>query len=217
LQKLTDTDLSNEAFPWLTGKKISIGLAQVEALRVNFIGELGWEIHHPIEMQNYIFDELMAAGAEFNIKPFGIRAMTSMALEKSYKLIPRELSVEYAAFESGLDRFVSLKKPGFHGKDALLAWQARGFANALVTMEVHGVTDADARGSEAIYLGDEIVGRATSGGYGWRVGKSLALAMVRPDLAVAGTELEIAILGTRYRATIIEDSPFDPDNAALRS
>lgn len=217
LQKLTDTDLSNEAFPWLTGKKISIGLAQVEALRVNFIGELGWEIHHPIEMQNYIFDELMAAGAEFNIKPFGIRAMTSMALEKSYKLIPRELSVEYAAFESGLDRFVSLKKPGFHGKDALLAWQARGFANALVTMEVHGVTDADARGSEAIYLGDEIVGRATSGGYGWRVGKSLALAMVRPDLAVAGTDLEIAILGTRYRATIIEDSPFDPDNAALRS
>lgn len=159
----------------------------------------------------------MAAGAEFNIKPFGIRAMTSMALEKSYKLIPRELSVEYAAFESGLDRFISLKKPGFHGKDALLAWQARGFANALVTMEVHGVTDADARGSEAIYLGDEIVGRATSGGYGWRVGKSLALAMVRPDLAVTGTELEIAILGTRYRATIIEDSPFDPDNAALRS
>lgn len=217
LQKLTDADLSNGAFPWLTGKKISIGLAQVEALRVNFIGELGWEIHHPIEMQNYIFDELMAAGAEFDIKPFGIRAMTSMALEKSYKLIPRELSVEYAAFESGLDRFVSLKKPGFHGKEALMAWQSRGFANALVTMEVHGVTDADARGSEAIYQGDEIVGRATSGGYGWRVGKSLALAMVRPDLAVTGTELEIAILGTRYRATIIEDSPFDPDNAALRS
>ena len=217
LAKLTDSDLSSEAFPWLTGKKISIGLAQVDALRVNFIGELGWEIHHPIEIQNYIFDRLMEAGAEFNIKPFGIRAMTSMALEKSYKLIPRELSIEYSAFESGLDRFVSMKKQTFHGRDALLAWRENGHCNALVTMEVHGVTNADARGSEAIYQGDEIVGRATSGGYGWRVGKSLALAMVRPDLAVVGTELEIAILGARYRATIIADSPYDPDNVALRS
>jgi dimethylglycine dehydrogenase len=217
LAKLTDTDLSNEAFPWLTGKKMSIGLAQVDALRVNFIGELGWEIHHPIEMQNYIFDTLMEAGAEFDIKPFGIRAMTSMALEKSYKLIPRELSVEYSAYESGLDRFISLKKPSFFGRESLLAWKESGSANQLVTMEVHGVTDADARGSEPIYLGEDVVGRVTSGGYGWRVGKSLALAMVRPDLAVPGAELEIVILGVRHKATIITDSPFDPDNMALRS
>lgn len=217
LKKVTDADLSNEAFPWLTGQKISIGLAPVDALRVNFIGELGWEIHHPIEMQNYIFDLLMEAGAEFDIKPFGIRAMTLMALEKSYKLIPRELSVEYAAYESGLDRFISLKKPTFFGKDALLAWKEKGLANTLVTLEVHGVTDADARGSEAIYRGDEIVGRATSGGYGWRVGKSLALAMIRPDLAVPGAEFEIAILGKRHKATLIPDSPFDPENVALRS
>ena len=217
LAKLTDTDLSSAAFPWLTGKKISIGLAQVDALRVNFIGELGWEIHHPIEMQNYIFDLLMEVGAEFDIKPFGIRAMTLMALEKSYKLIPRELSVEYSAFESGLERFISLKKQTFFGRDALLSWKERGGANTLVTLEVHGVTDADARGSEAIYVGDEIVGRATSGGYGWRVGKSLALAMIQPDVAIVGAELEIAILGVRYKATIIEDSPYDPENNALRS
>ena len=150
LAKLTRADLSNEAFPWLTGQKISIGAAPVDALRVNFIGELGWEIHHAIEMQNYIFDQIMAAGAEFGIKPFGIRAMTLMALEKSYKLIPRELSIEYNAYESGLDRFISLKKPGFHGKDALLAGKQAGLANQLVTMEVLDVTDADARGSEAI-------------------------------------------------------------------
>jgi dimethylglycine dehydrogenase len=217
LSKITDADLSNEAFPWLTGKKISLGLAQVEALRVNFIGELGWEIHHPIEMQNYIFDLLMEAGAEFEIKPFGIRAMTAMAIEKSYKLIPRELSVEYSAYESGLDRFVSLKKPGFFGKDALLAWHESGAGNTLVTMEVHGVTDADARGSEAIYKDGEIVGRVTSGGYGWRVGKSLALAMIRPDFAVENAEFEIAILGKRHKATLIPDSPFDPENTALRS
>ena len=217
LAKLTDADLSNEAFPWLTGQRISLGAAQVDALRVNFIGELGWEIHHPIELQNYIFDRLMEAGAQFDIKPFGIRAMTAMALEKSYKLIPRELSVEYSAHESGLDRFISLKKPGFFGKQALMAWRDKGLANRLVTMEVHGVTDADARGSEAVYQGDELVGRVTSGGYGWRCGKSLALAMIAPALAEPGTELEVVILGQRRTATIIADSPFDPENSALRS
>ena len=217
LSKLTRADLSNEAFPWLTGQQISIGAAPVDALRVNFIGELGWEIHHPIEMQNYIFDKLIEAGAEFDIKPFGIKAMTLMALEKSYKLIPRELSVEYNAYESGLDRFISLKKPGFFGKNTLLAWKDKGLANQLVTMEVFGVTDADARGSEAIYLGDELVGRATSGGYGWRVGKSLALAMLRPEHAAVGTELVISILGVRHKTVVIPDSPFDPENNALRA
>jgi dimethylglycine dehydrogenase len=216
LAKVTDADLSNAAFPWLTGQDIDIGAAHVTALRVNFIGELGWEIHHPIEMQNYIFDKLFEAGAEFDIKPFGIRAMDSLRLEKTYKLIPRELSIEYCALESGLSRFISMKKPGFYGKEALLAWKARGFANKAVTLEVHGVIDADARGSEPIYLGDELIGRATSGGYGWRVQKSLALAMVRPDLAEVGTELEIVILGDRYKATVIPDSPFDPENLALK-
>ena len=216
LSKVTKTDLSNQAFPWLTGKTIDIGAAMVKALRVNFVGELGWEIHHPIEMQNYIFDLLMEAGAEFDIKPFGIRTMDSMRLEKSYKLIPRELSIEYCAYESGLSRFISLKKPGFLGKEALLAWRERGFANRAVTLEVHGVTDADARGSEPLYLGDELIGRATSGGYGWRVNKSLALAMVRPDLAKIGTDLEIVILGERHKVTVIAESPFDPENNALR-
>jgi dimethylglycine dehydrogenase len=95
-----------------------VGYAQAEALRVNFVGELGWELHHPIEMQNYIFDELMKAGAEFHIKPFGIRAMDCMRIEKSYRLIPREMSIEYSALESGLERFVKLDKDcDFVGKD----------------------------------------------------------------------------------------------------
>ena len=217
LSKVTRADLSNEAFPWLTGQKISIGAAPVDALRVNFIGELGWEIHHPIEMQNYIFDLLMDAGAEHDIRPFGIRAMTLMAMEKSYKLIPRELSIEYSALESGLDRFISKKKPDFHGRDRLLKRQDAGPEWQFVTLEVMDVTDADARGSEAIYSGGELVGRATSGGYGWRVGKSLALAMVRPDYASEGTELTISILGKDHRAVVIPDSPFDPENEALRA
>lgn len=217
LQKLTDTDLSNAAFPWLTGRMISVGAASALAMRVNYVGELGWELHHPIEMQNYIFDKLFEAGAEFDLKPFGIKAMDSLRLEKSYKIIPREMSIEYSAYESGLDRFVSMKKGDFHGRDALLAWKEAGLKNAFVTLEVHGVTDADARGSEPIYIGEELVGRTTSGGYGWRVGKSLALAMVRPDLAQLGQALEISILGVRHRATVIADSPFDPANDALRS
>ena len=215
LGKLTDADLSAAAFPWLTGKRLSLGVASVEALRVNFVGERGWEIHHPIEMQNYIFDRLFEAGGD-DLKPFGIRAMDSMRLEKSYKLIPRELSVEYSAFESGLDRFVSLKKPGFHGRDALLARRETDVTNVLVTLEVHDVTDADARGAEPIFVGDDLVGRATSGGFGWRTGKSLALAMVRPDLAAPGNTVEIMILGDRHPATVIADSPFDPENERLR-
>ena len=217
LQGLTDTDLSNATFPWLTGKPISIGAAQARLLRVNFVGELGWELHHPIEMQNYIFDLLFEAGAKYDLKPFGIKAMDSMRLEKSYRLVGREMSIEYAALESGLDRFVRQDKSNFLGRDGLIEWQRRGFKNRFVTMEVHGVTDADARGSEPIYQGGTLVGRTTSGGYGWRLGKSLALGMVSPELAELGTKLEIVILGERRHVTVIEESPFDPKNARLRS
>ena len=216
LARLTDADLSSAAFPWLTGKPISVGIAPVEALRVNFVGELGWELHHPIEMQTYIFDRLIEAGAEYGLKPFGIRAMDSMRLEKGYKLIPRELSIEYSAYESGLDRFIGAKKDQFFGRAALMAAHDAGDRWKLVTMEVHGVTDADARGSEALYQNGELVGRATSGGYGWRTGKSLAIAMVPPSVAETGASFEISILGTNYPATIIADSPFDPDNDRLR-
>ena len=218
LQKLTDTDLSNHNFKWLSGKSINVGYAQAEALRVNFVGELGWELHHPIEMQNYIFDELMRVGSEFNIKPFGIRAMDSMRIEKSYRLIPREMSIEYSALESGLHRFVKLDKAcGFVGKAGLSAWQKKGFNNTFVTLEVHGITDADARGSEGIYKNCELIGRATSGGFGFRVNKSLALGMVLSNYAIEGAELEIEILGQRHRATVIPESAFDAENLALRS
>ena len=214
LERVTDADMSDAAFPWLSGRTISVGAATVLAMRVNYVGELGWELHHPISQQNAIFDALMGAGLD--LRPFGIKAMESLRLEKSYKAMGRELSIEYAALESGLERFVALDKGDFVGREGLVAWRDRGFANACVTLEVHGVTDADARGSEPIWLGEEIVGRATSGGYGWRVGASLALGMVRPDLAVPGTALQIEILGVRHGATVVMESPFDPGNARLK-
>jgi dimethylglycine dehydrogenase len=194
-----------------------VGLAPTKALRVNFIGELGWELHHPIEYQNHIFDALMAAGADLGIEPFGIRAMDAMRIEKSYRLIGTELSIEYAAYESGLDRFVHPNKGDFIGRDALVRWRERGFSNQFVTLEVQGVTDADALGNNPIYADGALVGRATGGNYGFRVKKSLALGMVRPEHAEPGTDLEMDILGTRHRVTVIPESPYDPENLRLRS
>lgn len=219
LQKLTDTDLSNEAFPWLSGKAISVGTASAHALRVNFVGELGWEFHHPIEQQVALFDHLMEAGKEFGIRPYGIRAMASLSIEKSYRLVPRELSIEYSAYESGLDRFIHPNKGQFLGRDALVASREQGLTWNFVTLEVHGVTDgdSDARGSEPLYAGGKLIGRATNGGYGFRVNKSLALGMVKPEFSAIGTELEIKILGKTFKATVIPESPYDPDNTALRA
>jgi dimethylglycine dehydrogenase len=216
LAKVSDIDVSNAAFPWLTARRLSIKAAALIAMRVNFVGELGYELHHPIEMQNTIFDALMAAGAPFGIKPFGIRAMDSLRLEKSYKLVGRELSIEYSALESGLERFVDFDKGPFLGRDALIAWRDMGFENKLVTLEVQGVTDADARGSEPVMKNGAMIGRTTSGGYGWRTGKSLALAMVGPEFSHIGSDVDVRILGETRRAIVIPDSPHDPQNKALR-
>ena len=216
LARVTYADLSNDAFRWLTAQDIVVGMAPVNAMRVNFVGELGWELHHPIEYQNHIFDALFAAGADLGLEPFGIRAMDSMRLEKSYRMVGTELSIEYSAFESGMDRFVKADKGDFLGREALLAWQQAGMENKLVTLEVHDVDDADALGNNALLSDGGLVGRATGGGFGFRVNKSLALGMVRPDFADAGSQLEIEILGRNYKATVIPDSPFDPKNERLR-
>ena len=219
LQKLTDADLSNEAFPWLSGKEISVGHVSAHALRVNFVGELGWEFHHPIEQQIALFDLLMDAGKEFGIRPYGIKAMSSLSIEKSYRLVPRELSIEYNAYESALDRFVHPNKGQFIGRDAVVEAKQKGLNWNFVTMEVHGVTDgdSDARGSEPLYHKGQLIGRATNGGFGFRVNKSLALGMVHPQHSAIGTELEIKILGKMFKATVIPESPYDPDNKALRA
>ena len=216
LARVTDADLSSAAFPWLSGRWTDVGLAPCLALRVNYVGELGWELHHPIEYQNHVFDALMEAGGALGLAPFGIRAMDSMRIEKSYRMVGTELSIEYAALESGLGRFVHLNKGDFIGRDALHRWMDRGFSNRLVTLEVHDATDADPLGNNPVFAGGALVGRATGGNYGFRVEKSLALAMVRPDLAEIGTALEIDVLGTMHRATVIGESPYDPGNEKLR-
>ena len=216
LARVCDADLSNDAFPWLTGRDATIGLAPATLLRLNFVGELGWEIHHRIDYQNAIFDALVAAGGDLGLRPFGIRAMDSLRIEKSYRMIGAELSIEYAALESGLDRFVRLDKGDFIGRPGLLAWQQRGFANAFVTLEVDAPKDADPIGNNPLYLGAEMVGRSTGGNYGFRVEKSLALGMVRPELAAVGQQLDIEVLGERCPAKVVPESPWDGTNERLR-
>jgi len=217
MQRVSDANFENGVFPWLSAKNITVGRAPVTAMRLNYVGELGWELHHDLEFQNQIFAALMTAGADLGLKPFGIRAMDSLRYEKSYRMVGTEISIEYSAYESGLDRFVHPDKGDFIGRDALLTRRERGNAHRFVTLEVHDVTDADALGNNPIYDGSDLVGRATGGNYGFRVGKSLALGMVHPELAAVGTELRMKILGTEHRVTVIPESPFDAKNERSRA
>ena len=217
MQRVSKTNFSNEAFPWLSGQEINVGLAPTWAIRMNFVGELGWELHHPIEYQNHIFDKLMEAGKDLGLKPYGIRAMNSLRVEKSYKLVGTELSIEYSPYESGLDRFIHPNKGKFIGLEALNKWREKGFKNKLVTLELHNVTDADVLGNNPIYQNGNVVGRATGGDFGFRLNKSIALGMIKPELATTGQKLKIDILGKMHDATILDESPYDPENKLLRA
>ncbi len=216
LQKVTDADVSNAAFPWLSGKEITVGWSPVRALRVNFVGELGWELHHSLVYQNQIFDTLMEAGQEFGIAPFGMGALDSLRIEKGYRYWKVDLTSDYTPFEAGLDRFVHLNKTAFRGREALIRQQQQGVPHRFVTLACD-VKNADPLGNEPIYQGRKMVGRATSGAYGYTVGKSLAVAYVNPEVAAIGTELKIEILGKKYPAVVIPESPWDPENKRLRA
>ena len=217
MKRVSKDDFSNENFKWLSSKQINVGYAPVNAMRVNFVGELGWELHHPMEYQNHIFDKLMESGKDLGLKPYGIRAMNSLRVEKSYKLVGTELSIEYSPYESGLDRFIHPNKGNFIGLEAMNKWREKGFQNKLITLEVHNIIDADVLGNNPIYQNGKVVGRATGGDFGFRLSKSIALGMVKPELATTGQKLKIDILGKIHDATILDESPYDPENKLLRS
>jgi len=221
LQKATDADLSNAGFPWLSGKKIVVGVAPVLALRVNFLGELGWELHHPLAYQIGLFQKLMEAGAEYDIRPVGIRAMDSLRIEKGYRYWRSDLTTECSLLEAGMDRFVRLDKGDFPGRDALAAEKKSGSKRKFVTVAVeargHNAPDNDPWGNEPLYANGKLIGRTTSGAFGFTVGKSLALAYVDAPHAAAGTKLEIELLGMRYPVAVIPESPWDPNNDRIRA
>ncbi|MGH8252544.1 MAG: GcvT family protein [Steroidobacteraceae bacterium] len=217
LSRLTSADLSNAAFPWLSTRSVEIGYARAVALRVNYMGELGWELHIPSEHLLSVYDLVWEAGADFGIGDFGLYAMDSLRLEKCYRAWKGDLTTEYTPFMASLDRFVKLDKPsGFIGQEALRREAATEPRERFVPLIVDAL-DADAAAVSIVYRGADVVGLVTSGGYGYRLGCSIALAYVRTDLAVPGTELEVEILGDRRRAVVGREPLYDPDNLLLRS
>ncbi|HEY7766378.1 MAG TPA: FAD-dependent oxidoreductase, partial [Aestuariivirgaceae bacterium] len=217
LSRLTEAELSNAAFPWLTGKEIEVaGVSGVRALRVNYVGELGWELHVPNTGMAAVFDALMDAGAALGIKLFGTYAMNSLRMEKAYRGWGSELTNEIDMFEGGMERFIRLDKDDFIGRQASLAHKQRGPRIRLVYLEVEAA-DADAVGNEPVYRGNKVVGLTTSGAYGHAVKKSLAFGYVEPDMAGIGEAFEILMLGERRKARIIPEPAYDPENARLKA
>ncbi len=206
------TALGNKRYPWLSMRNIELGMCPVHAVRVAYTGELGWELHHPIDMQNYLWDRLMEAGEAHGLKLVGARAQNWLRQEKSYRAFGTELGRDATPLEAGLDRFVDLDKD-FHGKQAMLD---TGIRSKCVTLLIDGPEDADPWGREALYDGDTKVGRLTSGGYSVAFGKSIGMGYVRPDRAEVGRKLEVKMFDRLWPAEIVEDSPYDPQNAAIR-
>jgi dimethylglycine dehydrogenase len=190
----------------------------VYALRGNFVGALGWEMHFPVEYAHGLFDALFEAGKPHGIGMVGMRAMESLRMEKSYRMWGSDMTPDYTPFEASLDRFVRMKKGPFIGREALERQLAAGVPNRFVTLEVHGVKDADPLGNEPLFdKSGRMIGRATSGYFGHCLKKSLAIGYTRAELAEVGTELQIEILGERRAATVLRESPYDPENLELRA
>ena len=211
LAPLTDGDLS---LPWLSVQEARVCGIGCVLIRVSFAGELGWEVHCPLEGAPAIWDAVTQGGA----KPFGMFALNALRIEKGYRAWKGDLSTDYSLFEAGLDRFVKLDKPqDFPGKAALMAEKQAGVRKRFVTLIV-AAGAADAPYMSTLWHDGAIVGETTSGAWGYRVGASVALGMLRADLAVPGTEIEVEIYGERCRAVVQPDAPlWDPENKRLRA
>jgi dimethylglycine dehydrogenase len=217
LGAITEADLSNEAFPWLSAKRIEIGMASVLAMRVNYVGELGWELHANVEDMIPLYDALWQAGEEHGIRDFGMYAMESLRLDKCYRGWKTDLGSEYSPLKSSLDRFVDFGKEFFIGKDALLAEKESGPKERFVPLTLDEPGVADAPFCAPIRQNGEIIGLVTSGGWSYTLKKSVSLGYVRSDLVSPGTKLEIDILGERCAATVGQEPLYDHNNSRLRS
>jgi dimethylglycine dehydrogenase len=217
LARVTDADLSNEAFPWLAVRTVPIGYTEAVAMRVNYVGELGWELHIPVEHLLAVHELLVAAGGTLELAHFGLYAMDSLRLEKCYRSWKADLTTEYTPLMASLERFVRLdKEANFIGREALRREAAAGPKERFVPLLVEAA-DADAAAVSIVYRGEDRVGLVTSGGYGYRLNRSIALAYLRADLSAPGTELEVEILGERRRALIGSEPLYDPHNLRLRA
>ena len=216
LSQLTEQDLTNAAFKWLNGKEITVAGVPLRALRVNYVGELGWELHCPMDRLAELYEAVMAAGKEHGIANFGVYAVNSLRMEKAYKGWAAELTNEITPVEADIERFVAYVKEDFVGKAATLKVKQAGVVTQCVYLEVED-GDCDVVGGETVLDGERAIGVTTSGGYGHVTGKSLGFAYVEPAYTAPGSSFEIVVLGERRKATVLAEPVYDPANERLRA
>ena len=216
LSRVADIDVSNAALPFLSTATCEVGLCDAIIQRVSYTGDLGYEIYVDASQQLALYRALSEAGADLGLRPFGMRAMMSLRLEKSFGSWMREFKPDYTPLETGMERFVAYRKPAdFIGKAAALAEREAGVARRLATFIVDAA-DADVHGDEPIWQGEQVIGFVTSGGYAHYSEKSVAIGFLPVEQIAEGAEVEIEILGERRRATLFTGMLFDGDGARMR-
>jgi glycine cleavage system aminomethyltransferase T len=216
LAGVTNADLSDAAFPYFTGRWIDVGMARCYAMRISYVGELGWEIHIPVDSSLEVWDALNDAGEGRGLVLCGLGAMDSLRLEKGYRLWGVDVHTEYDPYEAGLGWTVKLGKGDFIGRDAAAAAHGRPAQKVLSCLTL---TDPRATlvGYEPVLDGERVVGHVTSSNFGYSVGLQIAYAYLPPSLAVQGKGLAIEYFGERYDATVAHDPLWDPDMSRMRS
>lgn len=215
LQTLTDSDLSNESFRWLTAQSIEVAGVPCTALRVSYVGELGWELHHPIDRMEMLYDAIVEAGRSHDMVEFGTYAMGVMRLEKGYKAWGSELTTEITPVEADIMRFVDLSKE-FKGKAATVARQGEDLPMVCVYAELDAA-DADCRGNEPTLDAGRVMGITTAGTWAHSVGKSVFFAYVEPKFAAPGSSFDVRVMNDIRQATVLADPVWDPKNERIRA
>jgi len=215
MQQVSENDFSNEAFPYLTAQYVTIGDIPVLALRVTYVGELGWEIYAPMEYGLKLWDTLWAAGQSLGIVAAGYRAIESLRLEKGYRYWSADIHSEYNPYEAGLGFAVKLKKGNFLGREAVERIKAEGITRKLCCLVVDDPR-AVALGGEPLLDGERVLGRVTSGGYGYTVRQSIAYGYLPVEYATPGTQIEVQLFGVRYGATVMKEPLYDPKNEKIK-
>jgi len=217
LAQVTAADLSNAAFPWRAARSIRIGASEVWALRINYTGELGWELHAQVADLPGIYERLMSAGDAARIAHFGLYALDSLRIDKCYRGWKVDLESGYSPLEASLARFVDLTKPKFVGREALLALSRAGPAFKSVPLILEEAGTADAPYCSPVFCGTERIGQVTSGVFSHTLGKSIALAYLQTAYAEPGMRVQIDILGERCAAAVAREPLFDPENRRPRA
>ncbi|MEP7201800.1 MAG: FAD-dependent oxidoreductase [Ilumatobacteraceae bacterium] len=217
LNEITSTSLENDLFPWLSCRDIQTSAGSVRALRVSYVGELGWELHAATDQLVDLYDQLWQAGQQHGIRDIGIYAVDSMRLDKCYRSWKADLEIGFSPLDASLDRFIDFGKECFVGRDPLFAERDGGPRYRFVPLRLDHPGEADAPANSSIFRGDERVGIVTSGGWSFTLDCSIALGYVEPSHCSPGTKLQIEIFGQRVDATVGAEPLYDPENKAPRA